>query len=130
MARKHLAAVDSATGQIDYHTGWDDADPLPYGYDGGLSPQQVRRVYDRRPDKRTEKDDGAGNIIAKTAAEIAAYDAAIEDAETEQGFDPDALSGKDRKLMKLLFTMANMIRTNNGQSVLSKAQFINFVKGL
>ena len=50
-----------------------------YDVEPGLSETQVRRVYeglDEVPDPRTEKDDGAGNLIAKTQAEIDAYDAA------------------------------------------------------
>ena len=76
MARKIIAAVDSTTGQTDYSTMHDMDDPLPYGYAGGLSPQQVQRTYDDRPNKRTQKDDGAGNLVDRTQDEIDAYDAA------------------------------------------------------
>lgn len=73
---RFVAAVDSTTGQIDYFTAHESGDPLPYGYDGGLSSTQVLRVYTVQPHRRLTKDDGAGNLIAKTQSEINAYDRA------------------------------------------------------
>jgi hypothetical protein len=66
-----IAAVNSTTGQIDYYAPHEDGDPIPYGYAGGLSPTQTVRHYDDQPDPVTQKDDGAGALVAKGAQEIA-----------------------------------------------------------
>ena len=83
MMATYIAAVDAVTGEY-YYGGWrhDDA-PKPYDVEPGLSPGQVRVVADRVPDGRTEKWSGM-TWIAKSAQEIAAWDAARKDAVAAQ----------------------------------------------
>jgi len=69
----YIAAVNKITGEIVYG----GSSGSGYDVEPGLSPTQVRRVYNRRPDPRTEKDDGIGNLISKTQIEINAYDTKI-----------------------------------------------------
>lgn len=71
-----------------------------------------------------------GTLERRTQNEIDDVVGEREGDALDRELDSDRLTGKDRKLMKLLFKMVNMIRTNNGQSAINKAQFIRFVKGL
>jgi hypothetical protein len=72
---KFLAAVNTNTGRVDYFCSYETGAAIPYGYGDGLSEDQVAQIYDEPPDPATQKDDGSGNLIAKTQNEIDADEA-------------------------------------------------------
>ena len=84
----YIAAVTTATGEFVYG-GWEPYDCVP-----GLSPTQSRVVCPRAPLPRTERwDFGVQAIVAKTAQEITAYDAALKLAAfTATSEDKDVLT--------------------------------------
>ena len=79
----HRWAVDQATGEFLY--GGED----PYDCAPGLSPGQIRVVLDRQPKKRADRYDATAptRIRAATTQEIAAHDAALDDADQTAAFD-------------------------------------------
>ena len=69
---EHRWAVTAATGELLF------GGPAPYDVAGKLSPQELRVVLFSAPNPRTQKWNGTA-VVAKTAAEIMAYDNAKRD---------------------------------------------------
>ena len=80
---EHRYAVNQASGEFVY------GGPAPYDCVPGLSPNQIRVVLDRPPDKRLERYSGnpTAPFRAATTQEIADDDAARETADQNAAFD-------------------------------------------
>lgn len=79
---KHVYRVRNSDGAILHGGGSTNAHPLVLR----PKPGTTIREY-QRPPALGEKDDGAGNLVAKSPAEIAEYDTEVKRKKREQEFD-------------------------------------------